>query len=642
MQCFAVIRLGKDSVPSIKRIDALHGPPDEPLALSVTCKQVPTEAIRGVYAFFWLGSDNNKGGGTSWIQGIRAFGTITDKSGGPKRDDEWNVDVSIEVVLSNSITRKELLRKAPTAYYWCCNVPVIGIEAYSNQTVQLIKIDEPTQDVRALMYALEAVSPGFKAQVETAYPEIFGLFNYAPPSPESRSSGPLLDLLTNAEKQDGSTADVPTYLPANWIISLASKGFLLVSGPSGTGKTRIARDIARTLDYSLEVEYAATAVACRPATCMGFIAVGSDWTDNTPLIGFRNFFGPQRSLVGSNGNEVITNECWYPPVALRLMLRAAAHPDQPHFLILDEMNLSHVERYFGHFLSIIEANRGLAQQGKMPLVDAEGLRLIAVTLRHEGQHPLEAKIAEDLAAVGQGLSVPDNLFIIGTVNVDETTYMFSPKVLDRAHVLEMAVPDPSACLHGYANERPEEMLPCEQAFQILVSAAQRRRNGFWEREAPIRVLAEMGSIELWNALVSEITNAVEKVLNGLQELLTPIGFSFAYRAVNEVCTYLAIYLEVQNPTLFASETASGWQGALDRAVFQKILPKIHGNRRQLGSSLNALSDFFLGKNASYTIGTKVFSLSQKNVLGFELPLSSRKVQSMQMKLEATGYTTFVE
>jgi len=643
MQRFAVIRLGKDSVPVIERINEFHSAPVDPIEFVVTCKQVPAEAIPGVFAFLWLGSDNNKGKSTTWVQGIRAFGTITNKTGGTGRDDDCNVTLEIRVVLSNSVTKKDFLREAPTAYYWCCNVPVIGIEAYSNQTVQLIKTREANQDVRALMYCLEAVTPGFKAQIELHHSELAGLFNYASPSPKSRNdSTPILDLLETKQEQDNETADVPSYLPANWILALAAKGFLLVSGPSGTGKTRIARDIARSLDYSLEVKYALTIVACRPATCMGFVPVGSDWTDSAPLIGFRNFFGSPRTVIDDNSNEVTTNECWYPPATLRLLLRATARPDQPHFLILDEMNLSHVERYFSPFLSIMEVSRGLSQQGKMPLVDAQTLSLIAATLKHNRQHPLEAEIAEDLATDGQGLSIPDNIFVVGTVNVDETTYMFSPKVLDRAHVLEMITPNPSDCLRGSQTDRPEGMLSCEQSLQILVNAAQRRRNGFWERELPLKVIAKAGSDKVWLSAISEISDAVEKVLNGLQELLIPIGFGFAYRAINEVCAYLAIYLEVQDPNLFTSDPVLGWQGAIDRAVLQKILPKIHGNRRQLGGSLSAVSDYLLGKNASYSIGIKVFSVSQKNVLGFQLPLSSRKAQSMQIKLEATGHTTFIE
>jgi hypothetical protein len=129
MPSFGVIKLGKDSVPAIQQIDSLHSAPANPIELTIKCSQVPTEAISGIYVFLCLGSDNNKGVKTSWLQGIRAFGTISRKTGGPKYNDEWNVDVSIQVILSHSVTRKDLLREAATAYYWCCNVPHIGIEA---------------------------------------------------------------------------------------------------------------------------------------------------------------------------------------------------------------------------------------------------------------------------------------------------------------------------------------------------------------------------------------------------------------------------------------------------------------------------------------------------------------------------------
>ena len=115
------------------------------------------------------------------------------------------------------------------------------------------------------------------------------------------------------------------------------------------------------------------------------IPVGANWTDNTNIVGYYN---------------VITEEYQSTP-AYDLINKAQDDPDNPYFLILDEMNLSHVERYFADFLSAIESGEEIPLYG------------------------------ED-----RTLKLPDNLFIIGTVNVDETTYMFSPKVLDRANTIE--------------------------------------------------------------------------------------------------------------------------------------------------------------------------------------------------------------
>ena len=125
------------------------------------------------------------------------------------------------------------------------------------------------------------------------------------------------------------------------------------------------------------------------------IPVGANWTENRHIIGFYNVIT----------NEYITSE------ALELILEASKpeNKDKPFFLILDEMNLSHVERYFADFLSAMESDEYISLHNS----------------KDEIGYPNDIKI-------------PKNLFVIGTVNVDETTYMFSPKVLDRANVIEFS------------------------------------------------------------------------------------------------------------------------------------------------------------------------------------------------------------
>src|SRR6185312_10874734 len=197
----------------------------------------------------------------------------------------------------------------------------------------------------------------------------------------------------------------------------------------------------------------------------------ADWTDGSSLLGFRNMFGVPRKNE-TNGHAVVSNERWDPPPAMRLILRAFHKPDHPHFLVLDEMNLSHVERYFNDFLTFLEGNRGLGAADKMMLLDAGSVRLIADTLMDGDEYPLETYVAKSLADEGRGLTLPDNLFIVGTVNVDETTYMFSPKVLDRAHVLEMTPPDPLLYLAGN-HAASEDTLPSTECLAILQKAVRR-------------------------------------------------------------------------------------------------------------------------------------------------------------------------
>jgi hypothetical protein len=638
MSNYLFVRLGKDSVPDIRKIDSLHSVQSPPLTLTVKCKQVPREAVPGDYIWLWLGSDNSKGMPTDWKQGLRAFGKLKNKKGGPGYNDDWELEIEVPIILQKSILHKDLLAKSPTAYYWCSNMPVLGISTYSNQTAQLVKSEDKNQNIKALMYSVEAVQPGFRAQIESTYPQLKDLFNYTPVSPhgDPRSS------MVAPSGADVSDESIPDQIPAVWVLALASKGLLLSSGPSGTGKSRSARDIARALDYTLPPEYAATAISCRPANCLAFIPVGADWTDATPLVGFRNIFGSERIEIDENGNERKTNEAWEPPSALRLLLRAIKFPDQPHFLVLDEMNLSHVERYFGPFLSLIESNRGLDPSSKQLLLDANEVRLISETLRNTNRFPLECEVATNLATAGNGLAISDNIFVVGTVNVDETTYMFSPKVLDRSHVIELEAPDPRKYLKNELDIF-ENSISIDTAKFIFQRSIQRRRNGFWERETPSEILRQGALGTVWEPDLSNIETAIIKCLAGLQKLLTPISFAFAYRTMNELYSYMATFLECDDKNLFKFDSdIPSWQAALDLAIYQKVLPKIHGTRRQLGDSLRGVSEFLEGNSATYNLGFKQVTISGEEKIGFPLHKSLKKIGSMMLRLEATGHTTFVE
>ena len=126
---------------------------------------------------------------------------------------------------------------------------------------------------------------------------------------------------------------------------------------------------------------------------MAMIPVGADWTDNRNVLGFVNHLRPSQ-----DGRPLYEST----PI-LELIIRAGGDSPRPYFLILDEMNLSHVERYFADFLSAMESGRPI------PLHTSSG----------DLFSPQGTKVPATLA-------LPDNLFITGTVNVDETTYMFSP------------------------------------------------------------------------------------------------------------------------------------------------------------------------------------------------------------------------
>lgn len=280
---------------------------------------------------------------------------------------------------------------------------------------------------------------------------LLGLFKELEPDLKkvlSKSSMPeLVYFVPNAPRitLNNSSLSSSTDLEIGIALALASKPFVILTGASGTGKSRTAIRLAGALDYKAELQKEWREAIDQPYACMAFVPVESDWTDQRDMLGYRNPFGSLRKDLRTGNNTNLTYEITN---TLRLLLRAS-HPDYsiyPHFLILDEMNLSHVERYFSSFLSLIEADRTF-ERDRPKLVNNDDLHLIAEVLSHERYNSMELDSAQKLLELGIGLTLPYNLHIIGTVNVDETTYMFSPKVLDRAFVIELPPIHPSEYLN---------------------------------------------------------------------------------------------------------------------------------------------------------------------------------------------------
>lgn len=359
------------------------------------------------------------------------------------------------------------------------------------------------------------------------------------------------DVLRKILKKDFNILDFSTDpLHTSYILSLLAKPFVILSGNSGTGKTRIALRFAKYLEKQTDTEITNTLL----------IPVGADWTDNTKILGY---FNP---LANDGKGEYVKSEI------LSFLELAKENPSIPFFLILDEMNLSHVERYFSDFLSAMES----------------------------GEPILLYKKPENCeCAVPEKITLPKNLFVTGTVNIDETTYMFSPKVLDRANVIEF---------------KPE----MKDVLDNLISGASSD-----EQKTAESGVAE-GFMELANKIRNgdvpdELKNELEKikpVLESIYKILEKSGFEFAYRTAKEIRLYaIASYETCEDKSQFNINSV------IDQQIVQKILPKIHGNKKQIGSMLADLK-VELEKN-------KDFELSQA------------KVSSMLDKLEKYQYASFI-
>jgi 5-methylcytosine-specific restriction protein B len=338
---------------------------------------------------------------------------------------------------------------------------------------------------------------------------------------------------------------VPDGLLLRFGASLLAKRFLILTGLSGSGKTKLAHAFASWLTES-EDQYR-------------LVAVGADWTTNENVVGYQDALQPEIYRKPSNG-------------LLEVILRAATDADRPYFLILDEMNLSHVERYFADILSAIESGQEIALHAA-----TESLK--------SGEN--------DTLPVPPQVCLPKNLFIIGTVNVDETTYMFSPKVLDRANVIEFraTADDIAAFLDAPSAVNMESLAGKGAAFGAAFVA---------EAAAEVQLKSETAA-EL-KARLAEVFAA-----------LAPIGAEFGFRAAYEI-TRFAYYHE--------KLAGSDWQfsEALDAQVLQKLMPKLHGSQRRLEPVLEALEEFCAAHQCNASL---------------------EKIRRMQDRLK-DGFTSFAE
>jgi len=285
---------------------------------------------------------------------------------------------------------------------------------------------------------------------------------------------------------------------ANFYLSLKTKPFVILAGISGTGKTQLPRLFAQAIGMKKEQ--------------LIQIPVRPDWTDASDLLGYTS----------------LDNK--YIPKALTLAIIEAVkneNKSKPYFFILDEMNLARVEHYFSDFLSVIETR---TRQGNEVITD--------LIIREE-----DLKNVTNNSEF-KGLHWPENLYLIGTVNMDETTHSFSRKVLDRANTIEMNEVDLNWLKSN--NSTPPE--------KALVD------NSFIKSEF-------INAIDL-DENAQKLIKDEMKLLFKVNDILKIADLHFAYRVRNEIAFYL-IY--AANDSVLDKDTA------LDFQLMQKILPRIHGS-----------------------------------------------------------------
>jgi 5-methylcytosine-specific restriction protein B len=349
-----------------------------------------------------------------------------------------------------------------------------------------------------------------------------------------------------------------------FIASLCTKPFVILSGLSGSGKTKIAQSFVEWI--------------CESEKQYKIVPVGADWTNREPLLGYPN---------GLVADEYITPDSG----VIHLLMEAVKEENEskPFFLILDEMNLSHVERYFADFLSIMESNDTIKLYTGANRKSLDGLDI-------------------DLE-----ISWPKNVFIIGTVNIDETTYMFSPKVLDRANVIEFRISDNE--IQTFLNE------------PAILKLENLKGKGTIFAESFL-------SIAHSDEIVKNDVVAKELVLFFSE--LQPVGAEFGYRSASEIMQ-LVTKLKLLEPKIKSNES-------LDIAIMQKLLPKLHGSRSKLVKILVALASLCIEGVTLEEFEKKFDEYFKNNFIGQKIkyPISFEKIIRMYKNVLANGFTSYAE
>ena len=317
------------------------------------------------------------------------------------------------------------------------------------------------------------------------------------------------------------------------------KPFIILAGPSGTGKSRWVRQQA----YLTHQPTAAERLAGEAPPNYQLISVKPNWHDSSELLGYVTRLGMQ---PGQSARFVVTD-------FVRFLIRAWRNPNIPHWLCLDEMNLAPVEQYFAEFLSVIETRR--VHDGKVTtdaILSAQLLSLLTTSVDWDlfcsdaGLMGADQSLIDDIR--GSGLRIPRNLVVVGTVNMDETTHSFSRKVLDRAFVWEMPIGNLSSSWEplGYPSAAaiwtPLSLTSGAEAVAVLGGASD------------ARVTALLDWLTKFNIALAD----------------TP--FEVSYRVRDELLL-LAAARGVQPPADILR--------VLDDGLYAKVLPRIEGDAERV-------------------------------------------------------------
>lgn len=351
----------------------------------------------------------------------------------------------------------------------------------------------------------------------------------------------------------------------NYLTAIRTKPFLLLAGISGTGKSRIVREFA----FKSCPKYLQDKDGTTPGNyCM--IEVKPNWHDSTELLGYY-------SRLGSKPGYQFTK-------FVKFLVKAKMYPEVPFFVCLDEMNLAPVEQYFAEILSILETRKVvIGEDGNKTIkteaiIDAEHFKALGkiggfapnftdrdIYLKLFGidtESDIDKEVGGRTDLTTEGLTLPDNVVIIGTVNMDDTTHQFSRKVIDRAMTIEMNGGNLRSMFGGSKN------------LEYLPEAEQKE----WQNAFSRRYVTADEVLEAHPDVAEELIEKLPAQLEEINKALKGTPFEVSYRVLNELTIMVGVMLDE------GRELDDAIAQSVNNILLMKILPRIEGDAEMFALS----------------------------------------------------------
>jgi len=369
----------------------------------------------------------------------------------------------------------------------------------------------------------------------------------------------------------------------NFHTAMKTQGFVILAGLSGTGKSQIVQCYHESLN-----KFANKPNRNYPnvKSKLLFVPVRPFWQDDSDLLGYldssQGIYRP-----GDSGLVDFIKE-------------SNDNPDECYIVCLDEMNLAKVEHYFSQFLSVLE------REAKDRVIHLYNEKLNGRVYNQNDYHPT--------------LTLGENLLFVGTVNLDESTFQFSDKVLDRANVITLDLSpfeDIRKSIENYKAKIIEEKQNKDEDKQkkdsnegeTVVEALQTYNKMKSMKKSSNNDVLSAEEVEiLWNINL-EMQNANKQIGVG-------------YRIIVQIENYIA---NLPNTDFLDRRVA------FDLQITQRIFTKLRGSQGQLG---NLIGKFVGGE---YDQGS-LYKLLTESELISDFTLAKNKLKILAKELEEYGHT----